>query len=106
MITIDDFFKVEIKVGKVVEACDVEKSEKLIRLTVDVGEEETRHIFTGVRSYGFTGEDFKNKKFLFVTNLEPKKMMGEESQGMILAVGEDKPIFVETPELPVGEMIR
>lgn len=106
MIKIDDFFKVEMKVGKVVEAADVEESNKLIRLTVDVGEKETRNIFTGVRTYGFTGEDFKDKKFLFVTNLEPRKMMGEESQGMILAVGKDKPIFVEAENLPVGEVVR
>lgn len=106
MITIDEFFKVEIKVGKVVEAEDVEKSNKLIKLTVDVGGEEARTIFTGVRTYGFTGDDFKNKKFLFVTNLEYKKMMGEESQGMILAVGEDKPIFIEVDSLPVGEVVR
>lgn len=106
MITIDDFFKVEMKVGKVVEAEDVEESNKLIRLTVDVGEENPRTIFTGVRTYGFTGADFKDKKFLFVTNLEPKKIMEEESQGMILAVGKDKPIFVEVDSLEIGEVVR
>lgn len=107
MITIEDFAKIEIKVGLVVEAFDVENSNKLIRLTVEVGEEKTRTIFTGVRTYGFTTEDFAGKKFLFVTNLEPKKIMGEESQGMILAVDSDsKPVFISAEGLPVGAKVR
>ena len=50
--------------------------------------------------------DFLNKKFLFVTNLEYRKMMDEESQGMILAVGDEKPIFVSAENLPVGSKVR
>lgn len=105
MISIDDFSKIEIRVGEVVEAANKEGSEKLIRLVVDFSSEK-RIIFTGVRTYGYTPEDFLNKKFLFATNLEYRKMMDEESQGMILAVGEDKPIFVEVSNLPVGSKVR
>lgn len=107
MITIDDFGKIEIKVGLVTEAVNKEGSEKLIRLTVDFGT-ETRIIFTAVRAYGYTPEDFLNKKFLFVTNLEYKKIMDEESQGMILAVEEEgKPIFVIPAEdVAVGAKLR
>lgn len=105
MITIDDFQKLEIKVGLVTEAINKEGSEKLIRLIVDFGS-ETRIIFTGVRIFGYTPEDFLNKKFLFVTNLEYRKMMDEESQGMILAVGDDKPIFVSAENLSVGSKVR
>ena len=105
MITIDDFFKIEIRVGLVTEAINKEGSEKLIKLTVSFGD-ETRTIFTGVRTYGFVPEDFAGKKFLFVANLEYRKMMDEESQGMILAVGEDKPIFVSAEELPIGSKVR
>src|SRR3972149_5746650 len=101
MISIDDFSKVEVRVGLVLEAENVEGSNKLIKLVVDIGPtspeatKDLRIIFTGVRGYGYTPEDFANKKFLFVTNLEYRKMMGEESQGMILAVDyEDKPVFV------------
>jgi len=86
MISIDDFAKVEMRVGKVVKAEDVEKSEKLIRLTVDFGELGKRIIFTGVRTYGYCAADFQDKQWLFVTNIPYRKMMGEESQGMILAV--------------------
>ena len=97
----------EIRVGEVKEAINVEKSEKLIRLTVEIGEEIPRVIFTGVRTFGYTPEDFLNKRWLFVTNLEYRKMMGEESQGMILAVdGTDKPIFVSAEGLPVGAKVR
>jgi len=106
-ITIDDFSKVEIRVGKVVEALNKEGSEKLIRLAVDIGEETPRIIFTAVRPFGYLPEDFADKKFLFVTNLEPKKIMDEESRGMILAVdGDDKPVFVDASDLPLGAKIR
>lgn len=106
MIKIDEFAKVEMRVGLVVEAENVEESEKLIRLKVSLGDED-RIIFTGVRGYGYTSDDFRDKKFLFVTNLEYRKMMGEESQGMILAVdSEDKPLFVSAEGLPVGAKVR
>lgn len=104
-ISIDEFIKVEIRVGKVVAAEDVVKSRKLIRLSVDFGDYQ-RTIFTGVRGYGYTAADFDGKQFLFVTNLEPKKIMDQESQGMILAVGDDKPIFVSAKGLPVGAKVR
>ncbi|KKU10107.1 MAG: Methionyl-tRNA synthetase, beta subunit [Parcubacteria group bacterium GW2011_GWB1_46_8] len=116
MITIEDFSKIEIKVGKVVEASNVEGSEKLIRLIVDFKEDQPRTIFTGVRGYGYVPEDFTGKQFLFVTNLESKKIMEWESQGMILAVdGSEmqigdktflKPLFVSADGLPVGSKVR
>lgn len=108
MITIHQFKEIEIKVGLVTEAINAENSEKLIRLTVDFGA-ETRIIFTGVRLFGFVPEDFANKKFLFVTNLEPRKMVNDEfSQGMILAVdgSDDKPIFVSAEGMDTGTKIR
>jgi len=115
MINIEDFSKIEVRVGLVVEATNKEGSEKLIRLKVSFGE-EIRIIFTGVRGYGYTPEDFLNKKFLFVTNLEYRKMMDEESQGMILAVdglelpfgehGDVKPVFISAEGLSVGAKVR
>lgn len=125
-ITIEEFSKVEMRVGKVVEAIDVEKSEKLIRLKVNFGEFGERIIFTGVRTYGYSATDFQDKKFLFVINIPYRKMpsyvktpagkMVEESQGMILAVdgdelpfgehGPKKPIFVSGEGMPVGAKVR
>ena len=95
-----------MRVGKVVEATYPEKSEKLIRLVVDLGDEK-RVIFTGVRTLGYTIDDFLDKQFFFVTNLAPRKMMNEESQGMILAVdGADKPLFLSAEGMPLGAKIR
>jgi len=99
MISIADFKNIEMRVGLVVEATNQEGSEKLIRLVVDFGDER-RVIFTGVRLFGYTPDYFLNKKWVFVTNLESKKIMGEESQGMILAVDglEGKPVFLTAAE--------
>lgn len=114
-ISIDDFAKVEIRAGKVLEAKNKEGSEKLIRLVVDFGPafaksygEARRIIFTGVRGFGYTPEDFLNKQFFFITNLVYRKMMDEESQGMIMAVDgvDKKPIFVSAEGLPIGAKIR
>ena len=109
MISFDEFAKVEIKVGLVTKAENVNKSDRLIRLHVDMGEETERVIFTAVRTFGFTPEDFEGKKWLFVANLEPKPMMGEESQGMILAVDDKdsgKPIFVSGEGMSVGSKVH
>lgn len=106
LITIDQFAAVSMRVGNVLEATHPEKSEKLIRLVVDFGSEK-RIIFTGVRPYGYTKDDFIGKQFFFVTNLAPRKMLGEESQGMILAVdGPNKPLFVSAEGMPIGSAIR
>lgn len=109
MITIDDFARIEMRVGLVVEAIDQPGSEKLIRLKVDFGT-EIRTIFTAVRPYGYKAKYFLNKKFVFVTNLEPKRIMGEESQGMITAAeGSDgKPIFLvpASRKVELGAKVR
>ena len=108
-ITIDEFARVELRVGKVVEAKNKEGSDKLIRLVVDIAEEKSRIIFTAVRPFGYTPEDFAGKQFFFITNLVPRKMMDEESQGMILAVDsadKSKPMFISAEGMPVGAKIR
>lgn len=106
-ITIDEFFNVEMKVGKVKEATNKEGSDKLIRLVVDLGEEDSRIVFTAVRPFGYEPEDFEGKQFFFVSNIKPRRMMGEESQGMILAVdGPEKPLFLSAEGMPIGGTIR
>lgn len=107
-VTIDDFAALDLRVGKVVTAEHVEKSEKLIRLHVDFGNGGKRIIFTGVRQFGYTADTFIGKQFFFVYNLAPRKMMGEESQGMIMAVDsvDGKPLFVSAETLPLGSRIR
>lgn len=84
-ITIDDFAKLEIRIGKVVEASIPEGSNKLIRQVVDFGEEIGRKvIFSGIQSF-YSLEDLMGKQLPYLINLEPRAMMGEKSQGMLLA---------------------
>ena len=91
MISFDDFAKLELKVGTVMEAEDVEGSEKLIKLKVDLGEDEPRQILAGIRKW-YSPEKLIGKQFIFVANLEPRIMMGLESNGMLLAADGKKPI--------------
>lgn len=87
-ITLADFSKVELRVGKVVKAENIEGAESLIKLRVDFGDEGQRTILSGIKRW-YKPEDLDGKNFIFVVNLGPKSMMGEESQGMILAAESD-----------------
>jgi methionyl-tRNA synthetase len=82
-VTYDDFVKSEFRVGEIIEASVVEKSEKLLRFKVRIGEEE-RHILSGIRKYYPEPEKLIGKKVMAITNLAPRKMAGYESQGMLL----------------------
>ena len=94
-ISYNDFAKLDFRVGTVVQAKDVEESEKLIKLSVDFGEEiGSRTIFAGIKGW-YSPEDLVGKQTVFLVNLEPKPMPGGESQGMLFAAdGED-----DKPEL-------
>jgi methionyl-tRNA synthetase len=84
----DDWKKVEIKIGKILTVERIEKSDKLLKLSVDFAEVSgPRQIISGIAKYFPNIEDLINKKCAFVTNLEPKPLMGLESNGMVLAVG-------------------
>ncbi len=82
-IGIEDFMKVDLRVGKIVSAERVEKSEKLIKLKVDIGA-ETRQVVAGIGK-SYAPEELAGKHVVIVANLKPAKLMGEESQGMLLA---------------------
>lgn len=103
MITYDDFMKTQLKVAKVIEAEKVPKSDKLLKLKVDLGKEQ-RQIIAGIAK-SFSPEDILGKKVIVVANLKPAKLMGLESQGMILAVESDdgKLNLLEVDEsIPLG----
>jgi methionine--tRNA ligase beta chain len=85
MITFDEFSKVEITIGKILSAEKVEGSEKLLKLGVDFGEENPRQVVSGIAKYFPELEKLIGTKHPFVTNLEPRAIMGLESQAMILA---------------------
>ena len=90
LIGYDDFMKVQLKVAEVLEAEKVEKSEKLLKLQVKIGDEQ-KQIIAGI-SKSYKPEELKGKKIVVVANLKPAKLMGLESQGMVLAIedGEGK----------------
>jgi methionine--tRNA ligase beta chain len=87
IIKYDDFDKLDIKIGTVIECEKVEKSEKLLKLIVDFGNFK-RQIVAGIATK-YTPEDLLNKQLPIIVNLAPRKLLGLESQGMILAIGDD-----------------
>ena len=94
LIGIEDFAKADLRVGKIVSAERVEKSEKLIKLMVDIGT-ETRQVVAGIGK-SYTPEELINKHIVIVANLKPAKLMGVESQGMLLAAGNAEGLSVLT----------
>lgn len=84
MIDISTFFKAKLKVATVVEAIDIVKSEKLYKLTIDIGEDKTRTIVAGIKKY-YSIAELLDTQICVVSNLKPTKLMGIESQGMLLA---------------------
>lgn len=105
MISIDDFKKIDLRVAKIMEAERVEGSEKLLKLQVDMGEEK-RQIVAGI-GLAYNPEALIGKEIIIVANLEPRLLMGVESQGMLLAASSDYPVLLQ-PELEVvpGSPIR
>lgn len=107
MATIEDFDKLDIRIVKVLEATRIEGSEKLLRLIVDTGDEK-RQILSGIGK-SYQPEEIAGKELVAIINLEPRKMMGEESQGMILATGDDIEnitLIEPTKEVTPGSTIR
>lgn len=104
-IPFSDFNKLDLRIGKIIEAVHKEGSDKLIRLVVDFGEFQ-RVIFTGIAAF-YKPEELLDKSFLFIVNLEPKKIMDEYSQGMLLAANADIPTpLIPTAEVKPGTEIR
>jgi methionyl-tRNA synthetase len=84
LISYDDFMKTELKVAEVIEAEKIKKSKKLLKLKVKLGD-EVRQVVAGI-ALSYEPEELIGKKVVIVANLQPAKLMGEESKGMILAV--------------------
>ncbi len=106
MITIDDFKKIEMKVGRVLTAESIEGSDKLLKLQIDLGSEQ-RQILSGIAKH-YQPSDLVGRQIVVITNLEPRAMMGLESQGMVLAAGDGEVISLLAPDkdLPAGSEVR
>ncbi|WP_069999566.1 methionine--tRNA ligase [Cellulosilyticum sp. I15G10I2] len=100
-ITIDDFAKVELKIGEVIECERVPKADKLLVSKIKIGE-EVRQIVSGIAKY-YTPEEFVGKKVVVVTNLKPVKLRGLLSEGMVLCAADDTGKLVAVG--PLGEIV-
>ena len=94
VVSIEDFVKLKFRVGEVIEAEKVPKADKLLKLTVDLGD-ETRTVVSGIAQY-YTPEEIKGKKIIVFANLKPRKIFGIESKGMILAAKDEETLSVLT----------
>jgi methionyl-tRNA synthetase len=108
-IEIGDFAKVDLRVGQVLTAERIPKADKLLLLSIDIGEEKPRQILAGIAEY-YEPEKLVGRKIVVVANLKPRKLRGYESQGMLLAasVGEEgKPVIATfTEDVPNGARLK
>lgn len=105
-VTIEEFFNMGLKVGKIIEVKEAENANKLYILKVDMGDHE-RQLVAGLRQY-YKPEELLGKKIVVVTNLKPARIRGHESQGMLLAADVDgRPYILQIPdEVPPGSIVR
>ena len=100
MITYDDFKKLDLRVAKILSAERVDGSEKLVKLQIDVGELGERQLVAGIGTV-YEPEILVGKQIIIVANLEPKKLMGHESNGMLLAANDELGPVLLCPESEV-----
>lgn len=105
-ISFDDFMKIDLRVAEIKACDDIEGADKLYKLTIDVG--ETRTIVAGIKTY-YTKEELVGKKIIVITNLEPRKLRGILSHGMLLAAStEDKSavvLLIPDRDIPNGSRV-
>ena len=104
LISIDDFDEVVIKVGQIKEAEKIEKSDKLLKLQVDIGD-ETRQIVAGIAKF-YSPDELIDRKVCVVANLQPAKLFGTLSEGMVLATGESGALLSPDENAKIGERIQ
>ncbi len=106
MVSFEDFKKLDIRVAEIIEAEEVEVSEKLLKLTIALGDED-RQIVAGLAGH-YPAEKLVGRKIIVLANLEPKNLMGLESRGMLLAADVDgRPVLLEPEtDVPSGTVIK
>ncbi|MGC9610929.1 MAG: methionine--tRNA ligase subunit beta [Minisyncoccia bacterium] len=93
MVNFEQFKELELKIGKILEAERIEGSDKLLKLKVDLGEPEPRQILAGIGK-NYSPEEILNREVVIIANLEPRILMGLESQGMLLAASDGGPVLL------------
>ena len=107
LISIDTFAQIDLRVGQIVSAERIPKADKLLRLSVELGEPEPRQLLAGIAEF-YAPEKLVGQKIIVVANLQPRTLRGLESRGMLLAAdAEGKPLLATVPsETPVGARLR
>jgi methionine--tRNA ligase beta chain len=100
LITYDDFAKLDIRTAKVLHAEPIEGADKLLKLTLDVGELGEKTVASGIKQW-YSPEDLIGKTVVYLANLQPRMLRGVESQGMIIAAGGDEAVLL-VPEKPAA----
>ena len=98
-ITIDDFMRVDLRVGTIRKAEPHPNADRLVVLSVDLGDEQERQLVAGIRAH-YEPESLVGKQIVVVANLKPAKLRGVESRGMILAASDDSGVHVLAPDAP------
>lgn len=108
LINYDQFSALDIVIGTITAVEVVEDADKLLKLAVEVGEEQPRQIISGIRTYFEDPQFLVGKQCPFVLNLEPRVIRGFESQGMILAASHEETFGLLIPhnELPSGTRVK
>ena len=106
MATYEDFQKIELKIAKIIEASEVEGASKLLKLKVDLGTEQ-RQVVAGIKKT-YQPQDLIGREVVLVANLDPRVVMGVESQGMLLAASDDSgPILLKPDkDVPLGSIVK
>ena len=109
IVNFEDWEKIDLRVGKIVEVEDIGGADKLYKLNVDIGEKENKVVCAGIKKH-YSKEELKNKKIILFVNLAPRKLRGIESQGMVLAsVNKDEStVILISPEkdIEVGSRVN
>lgn len=100
-ITYDDFAKLEIKIGTIISVEVVPDADRLLKLMVDVGEDEPRQIVSGIRTHFSDPESLVGLQCPFVTNMKPREIRGLTSHGMILATSTDSEFSLLVPQINI-----
>ena len=104
-ISYEDFAKLDIRTGTIIEAKEHPDADKLLILKIDEGKEEPRQLVAGLKEH-YTADELKGKQIVFLANLEPRELRGELSQGMILAASDENTVAVLTIDKKVENNSR
>lgn len=105
-IVFEDFQKLDLRIAKILKAEEIEGADKLLKLTLDVGDLGERTVAAGIKAW-YAPEDLVGKQIVYLANLEPRKLRGIESQGMLIAADNNQAILIHPDkEIPEGSPLR